>query len=121
VTADERLHVLDTTILGNFANVLRPDLIQLALRQLGATTTIVRDELHLGEVQGLIPRCDWSLLGLIELSPQEEVLFEQLGRTLGRGEASCLAIARSRNAVAVTDDFPARQMARRLDIPVPAH
>lgn len=115
---DASLHVLDTTVLSDFAHVGRADLIQLILAGQGVTTEVVRAELHLGEQLGLVPPYDWNWLSIVELSSKEMQLFEELAATIGRGEASCLAVAISRNAVIVTDDFIARRKARRLGVEV---
>jgi predicted nucleic acid-binding protein len=45
-------------------------------------------------------------------------MSETFSTRLGRGERSCLAVARSRGALFATDDADARAAARRLDVPI---
>lgn len=104
------LHVIDTTALSNFAFVERPELIHAALKGEGVTTPVVYDELKAGESLGFIPVCDWSWLPVIQLTLAEYGLYEKLRLVLDEGEASCLAVAKSRQAVLVTDDLQARRM-----------
>lgn len=115
---DKRLHVVDTSTLSNFANIFRPDLLSLILGEQGVITTAVRNELQMGEELGLIPRCDWGSMLVVELTPHEELLFEKFAEAVDYGEASCLAVAVSRNATVVTDDRLARQIAKKTGVPV---
>lgn len=71
-----------------------------------------------GESLGFIPVCDWSWLPVIELALDEISLYEKLRLVLDDGEASCLAIAKSRQAVLVTDDLQARRLAGEEKIQV---
>lgn len=112
------MQVLDTTVLSNFARIERPDLLRLALGRKDSTTTIVRAELEVGESLGRIPVINWRWLPIVELSLEETGLFEELAQGLGRGEASCIAIAIVRQATVLTDDQAARQYARSMGVAV---
>lgn len=112
------LHILDTTALSNFALIERPELIHVALKGEGATTTAVRAELSAGESLGFIPVCDWSWLPVIDLTSAEYGLYERLRLVLDDGEASCLAVAMMRQAVLLTDDFQARRLAKQEEIQI---
>ncbi|WP_297522804.1 DUF3368 domain-containing protein, partial [Thermococcus sp.] len=45
-------------------------------------------------------------------------LYERLSRSLGRGEASCIAVARNRGLIFLSDDYDARKKARLLGVKV---
>lgn len=49
-------------------------------------------------------------------SPQEKSLFETLSVSLGLGEASCMALAKSRGFIFACDDRAARREAGLLDV-----
>ncbi len=103
----------DTTVLNNFAQILRPDLLQLAFSDL-RTTGRVREELDEGERLGIVPRCDWSWLEILRLAPEERTLADELGRRVDAGEAECLALAKLRGWLLLTDDRNARRVAQSL-------
>lgn len=63
------LIVTDTTVLNNFSQVARPDLLRLAFPEISAPT-VVRKELAEGERLGRVPICDWSWLEDIELTEE---------------------------------------------------
>jgi predicted nucleic acid-binding protein len=88
------------------------------LGEQGVITTTVRDELQVGEELGLIPRCDWGSMPVVELTSNEELLFEKFAEVVDFGEASCLAVAVSRNATVVSDDQFARRVAKKTGVPV---
>lgn len=105
----------DTTVLNNFAQVGRPDLLQQAFPGLSAPR-VVRDELSAGERLGRVPRGDWSWLALVELSAEESARATELERHLQAGEAACLAIAETRGGLVLTDDSAARRLAVALGL-----
>ena len=88
--------ILDTTVLSNFAHIRRPDLLQLALGEDAFTTSVVLAELRSGETLGLVPRCDWRWLTVVELTDEEQNLAASFSAQLDAGESACLAVARSR-------------------------
>jgi uncharacterized protein len=107
----------DTTVLNNFAQVGRPDLLRRAFPGL-STPGFVLEELSLGERLGRVPLCDWSWLGIVELLRAERDRFIELRRDLESGEAACIAIVEARGGVVLTDDLDARQLASRLKIEI---
>ncbi len=111
-----RLAVVDNTVLSNFAHIEKPDLLQQALADL-TTTPAVMMELAAGEQLGRLPVVDWTWLSVVTLTPDEETHANVLNETLGRGEAECIAMAKERSGLILTDDRDARKVAHSLDVP----
>lgn len=111
------LAVTNTTLLSNFAHVRRPDLPSLAFPGLAMPTT-VREELDEGEGLGLLPALDWSAIPVVVSDAAQLDEVRRLRPPLDRGEIGCLALAKSHDAVAVTDDRDARKVARTLGLKV---
>ncbi len=109
--------LVDNTVLSNFANVEQPDLFLKAFDNL-ATTQAVLDEFKEGERLGRVPTTNWFALHIIEMTGEEQTRAVELGQTLGKGEAECLAIAELRNWMILTDDRDARRKANALSIVV---
>lgn len=105
----------DTTVLNNFAQIRRPDLLRKPFHSLSAPSE-VRVELAEGERKGLVPICDWSWLTLIEPTDAERFRASELRSRVGAGEAACIAILASRGGLLLTDDGPARYLAAALGI-----
>lgn len=103
--------VVNNTVLSNFANVRRADLVRQSFGGLAATTDVLA-ELKAGERLPRLPICDWSWLKAIALTKDERAHAEQLRKTVDAGEASCLAVASSRGLIFLTDDRDARRLAR---------
>lgn len=109
----ERTWVFDTVVLSNF---LLADASHLLTRYAGHSIIphAVYDELTIGartrqglaEIERLLNDC---IFELVSLTRSEHKVWEELTRTLGRGEASCIAVACERQAVVVTDDRVARR------------
>ena len=59
-----------------------------------------------------------SILPAEPMQTAEHALFAEFLRTLGAGEASCIALARHRDGVAVIDDRTGRRRCSELRIPV---
>lgn len=104
------LHVIDTTTLSNFANQTPGTHTCRAERGRSHNRSCLC-ELKAGESLGSIPASDWGWLPIILLTSKETGLFRQLRLVLDDGEASCLAVAMTRQAVLVTDDRQARRIA----------
>jgi len=109
--------LIDNTVLSNFAIIRQAEAIQLAFDEQIGTTNQVYKELRAGEDLNRIPIVSWDWLVVIDLDDGELPQFVQLKQHLGRGEASCLAIASQRNWKIATDDKDARKWAIRLHIP----
>ena len=109
--------VVDNTLLSNFAHIQQPKLLESAFDQT-VTVRAVMDELEVGVQTTRIPSVDWSWLPVIELTDDERVMAEHLNQTLGRGEAACIALAKSRQWIMLTDDRDARRAARETGLMV---
>ena len=111
------LAVTDTTLLSNFAHARRSDLPSLAFPGL-VMPTAVREELDNGERLGFLPALDWTTVPVMapDAAPLEEI--GRLRPPLDQGELACLALAKSHDAVAITDDRDARKVARTLGLKI---
>jgi predicted nucleic acid-binding protein len=109
--------VADTTVLNNFAQIRRTDLLRLAYPDLSAPVAVWR-ELELGVRRGLVPVCDWSWLEILDLAERERAQADEIGRQLGPGEAACLAAALSRGLLVLTDDWQGRELGRSFGLEV---
>lgn len=107
----------DTTVLNNFAQIRRTDLLRSAYPDLAAPIP-VWNELELGVRRALVPACDWSWLAILDLTEREQVQADEIGRDLGPGEAACLAAAMSRGLLLLSDDWDARALGRSLGLEV---
>ncbi len=110
--------VLDTTVLSNFAHVQQPELLSMILGSTAITAPNVMAELRMGEVLGLVPRCDWRWLTVVKPEPEEEGLAITFLDRVDAGEAECLAMAILRHCTMLTDDFAARRLAAEHGVPV---
>ncbi len=108
--------LVDNTVLSNFAKVNRLDLLKKVLKKVYVTEQVL-EEFKLGAVRGVLPvvSLDFEVL---KLEGEEIELYNSLRVKLGKGEASCLAIAKNRNMKFLTDDSDARKVANILGVPV---
>lgn len=120
--------ITNTTIISNFASINQLSI----LKQLFNTIYIsveVYEEIQAGLEEGyqfyssidqnIHPFMSQGWIHLISMRDDEELLlFNQLPRTLHRGEASCLSIAHNRGWLFLTDDGAARKAATNLGIGV---
>lgn len=109
--------VADNTILSNFANVQKPELLKAAFKKV-VTVRAVLNEFEAGTAAGRIPSTDWSWLEIIELTADEKIKREELAQTLGSGEAECIALAFARGWIVLTDDRNARRTSQTLKVSV---
>jgi len=110
--------VLNTTVLSNFAQVDRAELL-LDLPRL-VTVDAVREELEAGaETHPYINRA-LAILGeeipVIASCASAETLEEQLLESLDPGEAQALAVAEVADGIVVTDDGDARTTAKQRGV-----
>lgn len=110
--------LLDNTSLSNFALLGQADLLQQAFGTLAATTTQVMVEFSNGVAKGKLPKTNWDWLLVLTVSPHEKRLYQQFLRQVSAGEASCLAIAKSRNYRVVTDDQKARTLGSQMNLSI---
>lgn len=108
------LYLFDTVALSNFA---LSDSLDLLVSRYGTSLTLtgeVLDELIAGVAAGhsalreVIRLAEDETFGVTALTARERRAMIDLVCRLGSGEASCIAVATSRNAVVVTDDRAAR-------------
>ncbi len=59
-----------------------------------------------------------EIFSSISLSKSEHSIFRELIGNLGRGEASCIAAAKIRSLIVVTDDRAARNVCVQKNIPL---
>ena len=109
--------LLDNTVLSNFALVNRTELV-MGLWTYSATTYLAWREYQTGITIGKLPKNAWKGLPLLDLRDTEQELADELAHLLGAGERTCLAIAHERKGLLVTDDQKARQIARRMRVPI---
>lgn len=107
--------VLDNTVLTNFALVKHTALV-LRLWPTACTTAEAMAEYQNGASLGHVPAQAWSELLIVSLSETELSLAASLSSRLGAGERTCLAVARERHGLFVSDDLDARLSAQRLDL-----
>lgn len=111
------LAVANTTVLSNFAHVRRADLPLLAFPSLVVPTEVL-DEIRQGERLNLLPALDWSAIPVVDPHPADLETVRRMRPSLDAGETACLAVALARQAVVVTDDWEARQVAKSLGLGV---
>ncbi len=108
--------LVDNTVLSNFAKVNRLDLLRKAFDRVYVTEQVL-EEFRLGIRRGVLPNVSLDF-EVLRLKDDEIELYNALRIRLGRGEASCLAIAKHRNMKVLTDDLDARKIANVLGVPV---
>lgn len=118
--------IANTTVTSNFASIDQLDL----LRQLYGVlylSTEVYEEIQVGLEEGyqfyadidqlVHPFAEEGWIRLTGMADEQELrLFGELPSRLQWGEGSCLAIARHRGWILLTDDWAARREAERLGI-----
>ncbi|MBM4137331.1 MAG: DUF3368 domain-containing protein [Nitrospira sp.] len=106
--------LLDNTVLSNFALVGELVLLKEFCGDKGATTAYVFTEFERGVKEGLfiITELDW-LKRLDFEDEKEKLLFANLSKRLGAGEASCLAVAIHKGHDLLSDDMAVRKIALR--------
>jgi predicted nucleic acid-binding protein len=107
--------IAENTVLSNFAHIEKPELLRAAFDSLVVVKAFM-DELAEGVRLGLVPLVDWGWLPTVELTAEEQAKAEELGQTLGKGEAACIALAQSRGWMVLTDDRDARETARDVGV-----
>jgi predicted nucleic acid-binding protein len=109
--------LLDNTVLTNFALLNRPDLV-LDLWTGACTTTAVLAEYQAGTAVRPLPADCWQTLTLVDLTPEETAVAQQLAHHPGAGERTCIAVAHCRNGLFASDDADARRAAQMYGIPL---
>ena len=117
----ELVLVFDTVSLGNFLLADAADLLVRRYRGRMRATSQVLDELIAGSRTRPALRAVDSLvakraMAQVDLGVREHGQYAALIAGLGRGEASCIAVARSRRWTVVTDDRAARAHCEQLKL-----
>jgi len=115
--------IFDTVVLSNFLLSDSLFLVEKRYNGKGIITSEVYGELSAGfasypQLQHVDKLIDSGVLELTSLSRKELKIYKQLIDHLGRGEASCIAIADNRNTTMVSDDRAARSRCIQMNIPV---
>ena len=109
--------LLDNTVLSNFALVKQTDLVLLLWPDCTTTTDAWR-ECQAGVALGYLPKETWTALPRIKLNETEDKIAQQLVKALGAGERTCIAVAKNRGCLLVTDDRKARLVALEMGVKV---
>jgi len=110
--------LLDNTVLSNFGQVNRPDVLFDLWGGIMYTTNAVMAEYCNGIVSHSLALRAWEALPVLELKPAEITFATQLPGDLGDGERSCLAVAIPRRGWIATDDMKARLVAKQYGVGV---
>jgi predicted nucleic acid-binding protein len=108
--------VLDNTVLSNFAAVRRADLVLRLWGEAVCTTPAAFAEYEAGVAGGMLSKDAWAGLSILTLSEEETGFAAGLSSRLGAGERTCLAVARHRQGLLVSDDLDARKVARQFGV-----
>jgi predicted nucleic acid-binding protein len=111
------LVLLDNTVLSNFAQIGRSDLV-MSLWAGCSTTMEARQEFLVGLAAGKLPLDVWQDLPLIDLTGVEREFADGLSKVLGLGERTCVAAVKFRGGMLVSDDRKARQVALEIGVKV---
>ena len=119
----EKNWIFDTVALSNFLLSDATFILENRYRKKGLITRQIYDELSAGmtdypklhQVDRLV---DDEIFKLVSLSRREHEYFRELIVHLGKGEASCIAYAKERNVIVVTDDRSARKQCSQMKIPI---
>ena len=119
----EKKWIFDTVTLSNFFLSDSTFILEIRYPKRGLITCEIYDELSAGMVEypklKYIDRLvDDEIFKQVSLSRQEHEQFRELIVYLGKGEASCIAYAKDRNVIVVTDDRNARRQCSQMKIPV---
>lgn len=118
----EKKWIFDTVVLSNF--LLSDAIFVLEKRYTGQAvlTSEVFDELSAGfsefpDLRAIQEAVRNQTFALQSLSTTEYEVYSGMINHLGKGEASCIAMAHKRNGVVMTDDRAARKQCSQLNIP----
>ncbi|AHF81389.1 DUF3368 domain-containing protein [Thermococcus paralvinellae] len=110
------MFVIDNTVLSNFAKFGKLELLKDILRD-SIITKQVLEEFNLGIERGILPKVKLPFK-VVELKNEEIELYRKLCTSLGKGEASCIAVAKNRRIIFLSDDLDARKAAYLLGVKV---
>lgn len=115
--------ISNTTVISNFASIGQLDLLRLLYTEIYISTQVY-DEICSGIEEGyqfyspieqiIFPFVESGWIRLTTMTGEQELmLFGRLPPRLHQGESSCLAIAKHRNWILLTDDKAARREAKK--------
>ncbi|MGA1867664.1 MAG: hypothetical protein ACMUJM_03855 [bacterium] len=115
--------VFDTVVLSNFLLSDSLFILEERYRTRGIITWEVFDEISAGiseypKLKMIRELIDNKAFELLSLSFAEHKHFLGLIGHLGKGEASCVALAKEQDVIVVTDDRAARAQCSQMRIPV---
>jgi predicted nucleic acid-binding protein len=118
---DKKL-IFDSTVLSNFLIANAAPLLCTRYLQRGVISWEVYDELSAGfrkepALRGIDQLFSEKSFGLVTLSKKEHTFYITLLDSLGKGEASCIALARFSGNIVATDDKAARRICESHSIP----
>jgi len=119
----EKHWIFDTVALSNFLLSDATFILENRYRKRGLITHQIYDEISAGmadypkliQIDRLV---DDEIFKLVSLSRQAHEHYRELIVHLGKGEASCIAYAKERNVIVVTDDRSARKQCSQMQIPL---
>ena len=119
----EKKWIFDTVTLSNFLLSNSTFILEIRYPKCGLIICEIYDELSAGMVEysklkHIDRLVDDEIFEQVSLSRQEHEQFRELIVHLGKGEASCIAYAKNRNVIVVTDDRNARRRCSQMKIPV---
>ena len=119
----EKKWVFDTVTLSNFLLSDSIFILENSYRKRGIITWQVYDEISAGiseypELKLVGKLIDDKIFKVLSLSKVQHKYFLELIGHLGKGEASCIAIAKAKSTIVVTDDRTARKQCSQMNIPV---
>ena len=119
----EKKWVFDTVSLSNFLLADSLFILEKRYSQKALITSQVYDEIYEGiakydKLKGIDALIENNILRAHVLTGKEREIYSNLVRYLGKGEASCIAVAREKSAIVVTDDKFARSQCYQMDITV---
>jgi hypothetical protein len=119
----EKHWIFDTVALSNFLLSDSTFILENRYRKRGLITRQIYDEISAGmaEYPKLIQidrLVEDEIFELVSLSRQAHEHYRELIVHLGKGEASCIAYAKGRNVIVVTDDRSARKRCSQMKIPI---
>jgi predicted nucleic acid-binding protein len=117
----ERKWVFDTVSLSNFLLSESIFILENRYRRKAIITSQVYDEISAGfgkypKLKPIDVLIKNNIFKPCSLTEKERKLFSDLIGHLGKGEASCIAIAKERSAIVVTDDRTARRQCLKMEI-----
>ena len=119
----EKNWIFDTVALSNFLLSDSIFILENRYRRRGLITRQIYDEISAGmaeysKLKQIDQLVDDEIFKQVSLSRKEHKHFRELIVHLGKGEASCIAYAKERNVIVVTDDRSARKHCSQMKIPV---